>query len=197
MKIKFTAFLVMLILMVSSAMLYAQNYAHNPSEKQPFGSWNPEAPEQLKDFEPLIGVCDCKSVNRNPDGTWQDTVNMVWTYKYIMDGKAVLDETLKEDGGHTMSVRQYNADSAKWYVTFFSSSVVNPKPSTWAGGKKDKDIVLYLDQKAPNGMEGYSKLTFYEISENGYKWKGEWSDKAETIAFPFWTIDCKKRVDTP
>ena len=31
------------------------------------------------------------------------------------------------------------------------------------------DIVLYKDQKAPNGMEGESRLTFYAINGTGFK----------------------------
>ncbi len=193
MKNTVTIIIASLSIMLCSAVSWAQDYKHIVSEVNPFGSWNPNAPEQLKDFESLIGTCDCKSVQRKQDGTWLDTVNMTWTYRYIMDGKAVLDETLKEDGGHTMSVRQYNADSAKWYVTFFSSAAANPSPSTWAGGKQGEDIVLYLSQKAPNGMDGFSRLTFYDITDNGYKWKGEWVDAKETISFPFWRIYCTRK----
>ena len=185
--------LCLILICFNCAIVLAQNYQHTSTEASPYGSWNPDAPEELKDFESLIGTCDCKSVNRNQDGTWRDTVSMSWTFKYVMDGKAVMDETLKEDGGHTMSIRQYNADSSKWYVTFFASNSVSPSPSTWAGGKTDDDIVLYLDQKAPNGMDGYSRLTFYNISKKGFKWKGEWVDRQETINFPFWLIDCTKR----
>lgn len=182
-----------IFIVICSFPLCAQDYNHIKSETSPFGTYNPEAPEQLKDFEALIGSCDCKSVSRNADGSWQDTLSMTWTYSYIMDGQAVMDETLKEDGSHTMSIRQYNIDSAKWYVTFFSSKPVNPAPRTWSGGKKGNDIVLYLDQKAPNGLDGYSRLTFYDISDEGYKWRGEWCDLSETRTFPFWMIDCKRR----
>ena len=56
------------------------------SELNPFGKYNPEAPDQVKDFEPMVGVCDCQSIRRNPDGTWQDTLSMVWKFKYIMNG---------------------------------------------------------------------------------------------------------------
>ncbi|MEL7005689.1 MAG: hypothetical protein AAFN93_23620 [Bacteroidota bacterium] len=175
-----------------SLVTSAQQYHHVSSSNQPYGSWNSESPVELKDYEPLIGSCDCKSVRRNPDGTWQDSIKMVWTFKYIMDGKAVMDETLKEDGGHSMSIRQYNADSAKWYVTYFAANSAAPSPGTWSGGKKGDDMVLYLPQKAPNGADGYARLTFYDISDEGYRWKGEWVDLNETVAFPFWTIDCSK-----
>lgn len=181
-----------LVFTIFSTMLSAQNYVNVESAKHPFGGWNPNMPEQLKDYEALIGECDCQSVRRNPDGTWQDAVKMKWTFKYIMDGKAIMDETLKEDGGHSMSIRQYNQDSASWYVTYFSTSSPGPSPRTWTGGKRGNDIVLYLSQNAPNGTEGYSRLTFFDISDQGYKWKGEWVDLNETISFPFWTIDCVK-----
>jgi len=57
----------------------------------PYGQKNPSAPEELNDFAPMIGTCKCKSLNRNPDGTWQDTVPMIWTFKYIMNGTAIQD----------------------------------------------------------------------------------------------------------
>ena len=64
---------------------------------------------------------------------------------------AVQDETLKSDGKHSGSIRQYLP-----------------------------------------GMEGLFRLTFYDITNNGFKWIGEWVNKDETIEYPTWKIDCKK-----
>ena len=120
---------------------------------------------------------------------------MAWRFKYIMNGMAVQDETLKVDGKHSGSIRQYSADSARWYVHYYSSGVVVPSLGTWEGNmQKDGKIVLYRDQTAPNGMEGYYRLTFYDIAKDGFKWIGEWVDKTEKITFPTWKIDCKKRI---
>lgn len=103
----------------------------------------------------------------------------------------VQDETLKADGRYSGSIRQFIADSTKWFVHYYSSGTPTTKLSTWEGVKTDEDkIVLYKDQKATNGTDGYSGLTFYDINENGYKRVGEWVDKTESVTFPFWKIDC-------
>ena len=66
--------------------------------------------------------------------------------------------------------------------------------SAWSGNKTtDGKIILYRPQKAPNDMEGFYKINFYDISEDGFKWLGEWVNPTETISYPTWKIDCKKR----
>ena len=176
-----------------SFVSYGQ-FEYEPSNEYPFGRPNPEAPEQITDFQPMIGECDCKSETRKQDGNWNTPVDMLWRFKYILNGMGVQDETFKDDGTYAGSIRQFIADSSKWYVHYYttgSSSTVLP---AWEGNKqKDGRIILYRDQKAPNGMEGYYRLTFYDMSETGYKWIGEWVDKGETIIYPTWKIECTKK----
>lgn len=180
------------LLLIFSISVCAQ-YDNDFSEKHPYGKPHPDAPAQVKDFSALIGECKCKSTSRKQDGSWNEPVDMVWRWKYIMDGKAVQDETLKADGIHSGSIRQFNADSSKWYVHYYSSGSAVTTLPTWEGSKtEDGKIILYRDQKAPNGMEGYYRLTFYDISKSGYQWIGEWVDKTEKITYPTWKIDCKR-----
>lgn len=178
-------------LLCFTSCIYAQ-YEYEPSKINPFGQANPNAPEQILDFEPMIGECDCLSESRNPDGTWGNKTKMKWRFKYIMNGMAIQDETLKEDGKHSGSIRQYNKDSLKWYVHYYASNSVMKTLPSWEGIKHNNKIVLYRDQKAPNGLEGYFRLTFYDISKKGYKWIGEWVDKDEKKVYPTWKIECKK-----
>jgi ketosteroid isomerase-like protein len=178
-----------------SAFSFSQN-DYSISNTNPYGLPNPEAPEQIKDFEGLIGKCNCKSIIRKQDQTWAEPVDMTWEWKYIMNGMAVQDETIKADGKHSGSIRQFIADSSKWYVHYYSSNLPSTSLPTWEGEKKDNgNIVLYRDQKAPNGIEGFYRLTFYDISDLGYKWVGEWVDKTEKVVFPTWKIDCKKNTN--
>lgn len=183
---------VLLLLLGTTTSLFGQ-YSYEPSSENPYGKLNPDAPKQTADFAPLIGKCKCKSVARIDQNTWADTVMMEWTWKYIMNGMAVQDETLKEDQGHSGSIRQYNADSARWYVHYYSTSAATPTLSAWEGNKNESgDIVLYRDQAAPNGFEGYYKIVFADMSKDGFNWTGQWVDKQETIAYPTWRIFCKK-----
>ncbi|WP_299889935.1 hypothetical protein [uncultured Lacinutrix sp.] len=180
-----------LVFILLSISLFAQ-YDYSPSKEFPYGKANPEAPKQIKDYEAMIGICNCKSTKRKQDGTWNDAEDMVWEWKYIMNGTAVQDQTLKTDGSHTGSIRQFIKDSSRWYVHWYSSKTPSTKLPVWEGNKKDGKIILYKKQKAPNGTDGYVRLSFYDMSKTGYKWIGEWVDKTETIVFPTWKIECTR-----
>ncbi len=190
--------LLLFLLGLFSLSLNGQDLSLHPYEssaKNPFGLPNPEAPEQIKDYAPLIGECRCKSVTRLPDQTWGDTTAMTWRWKYIMNGYGVQDETFKDDGTYAGSIRQYNTDSAAWYVHYYSfPGVPNTLPS-WKGGKTDEStMILYRDNTAPNGMPGYYRITFFDISKEGFNWAGEWVNKDETIVYPLWNLFCKKKT---
>lgn len=175
-------------------LLHGQNsYNYEPSPDHPYGLPNPEAPKELLDFAPLIGECQCKSLARIDQNTWADTVDMTWRFKYIMNGMAVQDETLKADGKHSGSIRQFIPDSSSWYVHYYSSAGPTAKLPSWEGGKTDNgNIVLYKDQSAPNGTPGNYKITFSNMDGNGFHWLGEWVNKTETFSYPNWKIYCTK-----
>lgn len=184
--------ILLLILLLSLTTINAQ-YDYQVSEANPYGLPNPIAPKQITDYEAMIGKCNCTSTRRNQDKTWTEPENIIWTWKYIMNGMGVQDETLKPDGSYSGSIRQFIADSSRWYVHWYSSKTPSTKFPTWEGNKKENgNIVLYKEQMAPNGTEGFYRLTFYDISKAGYKWVGEWVDKTETVVFPTWKIDCKR-----
>ena len=168
-------------------------FLYEPSPDHPYGLPNPDAPKEIIDWAPLIGECECKSLARIDQNTWADTTTMTWRWKYIMNGWGVQDETLHENGNHAGSIRQFIADTAHWYVHYYSSSGPTTVLPAWEGNKmEDGKIILYKDQTAPNGMAGNYKITFSDITEEGFNWLGEWVDKAETFSYPTWRIWCKK-----
>ena len=174
--------------------VYGQ-FEYEASLEYPFGRPNPNAPEQIKDYDELIGNCNCKSIKRNTDGTWKEAVAMKWQFKYILNGLAVQDRSLSEDQTHAGSIRQYNADSSRWYVHWYASKTPSVSLPVWEGNRKDGKIQLYRKQNAPNGAEGYYRLTFFEIRKSGFKWIGEWVDLTEKIVYPTWKIECIKEED--
>jgi hypothetical protein len=186
--------ILLLIFLSFFVVSVSAQYEYEPSMQNPFGKLNPAAYLQTTDFEPLIGVSECISESRAADGSWNSEVNMLWKWKYIMNGMAVQDETLKEDGLHSGSIRQFNADSSKWYVHYYASASASPALPVWEGSKVEENkIVLYRRQAAPNGTDGYYRLTFYEITDENFNWVGEWVDLGETFSYPTWKISCIKQ----
>lgn len=185
------------VLVLSSLALQGQaanSYDFEPSIENPYGLPNPKAPEQIKDFGPLIGECDCESISRKADQTWGTPTAMLWRFKYIMDGNAVQDETLKADGQHTGSIRQFNSETGQWQVHFYSVAKAQNPLMTWEGEKNEEgDIILYRDNPSPQGAPGFYKISFYNIKETGFDWLGEWVNPEETIRYPLWKISCKKK----
>ncbi|MGB5237256.1 MAG: hypothetical protein WBM43_13600 [Flavobacteriaceae bacterium] len=168
-------------------------FPYEPSTEHPFGLPNPEAPQEILDFAPLIGECNCLSQTRGLDGTWAKEVEMLWRFKYIMNGMAIQDETLKRNASYAGSIRQFIPDSTRWYVHYYSSASPTTMLPSWEGKKnQDGDIVLYRDQTAPNGMEGDYRITFSDISEHGFKWSGVWVSKDRSIEWPTLKIVCTK-----
>ena len=192
---KTKTFIIILFSILCTASIPGQstpNAQYNSNEQNPFGLLNPDAPEQLSDFVPMIGICDCQSIRRNPDGSWQDTSQMIWSFKYILNGTAIQDEVW--DGNrYATSIRQFHPDSLEWIVSYRSYPTISYNVSVWRGKKENDQIVLDLNQKAPNGMDGLSRLIFYNISDTGFDWKGAWVNEEKAIVYPFWYIFCKKR----
>jgi hypothetical protein len=193
---KNTCFLLIALVSLSFAQqtnAQEPDYSYSASNLLPFGSLNPDAPNELRDYSELIGICDCKSIKRTKDETWAAPVDMQWTFKYIMNGTAIQDESLKLDGTYSGSIRQFNKDSLRWYVHYYSSQNVAPELASWQGGQREHEIVLFKKQKAPNGAEGFYKIRFYDISENGFNWLGAWISKEEDFIYETWKIECRKR----
>ncbi|MDH3699034.1 MAG: hypothetical protein OER83_06880 [Flavobacteriaceae bacterium] len=170
-------------------------FEYEASAEHPFGLPNPEAPEQILDYAPLIGECDCSSVRRKPDQSWDVPKNMLWRFKYILNGMAVQDDALHEGGTHGGSIRQFIADSTRWYVHYYSTNFPSTTLPAWEGNKNDSTMVLYKEQKAPNGMDGFYRITFSEMTNDGFKWSGDWVNPDESIVYPTWKIDCIKRKE--
>ena len=170
-----------------------EEFKFEPSPEYPFGLFDPAFSKPGRDFHPLIGESSCLSLARIDKDNWADTTDMIWRWKYIMDGKGVQDETLHETGNHAGSIRQYIEDSVNWYVHYYSTKLPSTSLPAWEGTMKDSgDIVLYREQTAPNGMEGFYKIVFSDISYTSFNWIGAWVTPDESFSYPTWKIFCKK-----
>ncbi|MEM7037148.1 MAG: hypothetical protein AAF570_09235 [Bacteroidota bacterium] len=166
--------------------------AFEPTPRSPYGSPNPDAPAAIRQFSPMIGTCDCESKRRKKDGEWEAAVPMTWRFKYILNGHAVQDEVWEADR-YATSIRQYESDSARWVITYFSDPGVTAQPGVWTGGRQGDSLVFRKPYTPPNGMQGASTLIFHQMTDAGFHWDGIWISDDGNATYPFWEIRCKKR----
>lgn len=184
----FVTFFFISIIRVSSQ---ENTISYRISKENPYGKYNPKAATEIQDYKDLIGLCKCTLETRNPDGSWQKSLKLSWKWKYVLNGTALQDETLKEDGKISGNIRQYDTIVKQWNVNYYSSEKIPPQLAVWKSNKSTEGrIILYTNQNAPNGAEGFSKVTFFEISDKGYKSIGEWTDLSEKTLYTTWKITC-------
>lgn len=163
---------------------------YDPSTQYPYGRMNPAAPPELAQFEFMIGHNDCEEERlNNATGEWVSGERS-WDAYYYLDGFAVRDSG--QSGGATNgNIRIFDPLAEQWHVTFFSTPTYGT--GIWSGGMVEDRIELEQAQKAPGtNIDGVNRLTFYDISENSFNWKGEWISLNGSTVFPFWRISCHK-----
>lgn len=164
---------------------------YEPSAAYPFGRANPEAPAELAQFAFMIGNNDCveQRIN-NATGEWVEGVRS-WDAHYYMNGYAIRDSG-KSGATTNSNIRIFDATAGEWVVTFFSAPVYSS--GTWRGSMAGDNMVLRQPQKAPGtDFDGFSTLTFSNVSDRGFDWTGEWISEDGATVFPFWRIQCQKQ----
>lgn len=161
--------------------------SYEPSTAYPFGRPNPDAPAQLADFAFFIGAFNCTDSQRRPDGTMV-SFQAQWNGHYFMNGHGIQDQYWAP-GFYTSNIRLFDERVGKWKVTFFAEPGYST--GTWVGGRSGDDIVLERTTIGAGGTDTVSKLTFYEISDAGFRWRGQSSTGDDFVTT--WTSDCVKQ----
>ncbi len=188
MKLFVTPLSVLILFSLSAQSQDRNEYSfgkYDPSEKNPFGLPNPEAPPELQQFAFMIGEFDTEEHIRNQDGTWRKS-KATWNARYFLNGYGIMDYYWNEEEAFaTTNIRIYNTNEKAWYVTFFRGPGNGVADGPWIGRMEGKDMVLWKGDET-NG----TRLTFSNISENGYDWIGE--SFKEGKASPFWKEFAKR-----
>lgn len=143
--------------------------AFNVSREHPFGRMNPKAPPELAQFDFMIGEFDAVDELRRPDGTWI-TSKGTWNANWFLNGFGIQDHYENEQFS-TSNVRIYDPGTKRWHVTFYKMPGFST--GTWHGNKVGDTMVMEREQKTADGRTFTSRLTFFDITKNGYKWKSE------------------------
>ncbi|XWN37916.1 MAG: hypothetical protein ROO71_03090 [Balneola sp.] len=134
---------------------------------------------KLADFSFLIGNFECEVRIEVEENDY--IINIAyWKGKYILDGSAIEDEykELDKNGDtvrHGINIRSYN-DEHGWIMKWFDT--IN---STWLdlgpkelGGVSITDSAITFKHYAENNV--IIRITFYEITEDGFSWKADLSN---------------------
>jgi len=164
---------------------------YEPNAEFPYGRPNPAAPAELSQFAFIVGANDCTEERLNQaSGEWV-AGERTWDAYYYINGYAIRD-TGRSGNTSNGNIRIYDANLGQWKVHFFSMPVYGT--GIWTGGMEGDEMILRLPQKAPGtDLDGFSTLTFSNISVDGFDWVGEWISGDGEIVFPFWSISCHKR----
>lgn len=190
MRFIYTLFTLLLTITITQAQsIRAKGNEYEANKQYPFGRPHPKAPTELKQFSFMIGHCNCEDSIRSPANNQWQKLKSTWDGKYIMNGTAIQDGGTNERF-NPMNIRVFDSKKKKWMVTYFSTPAYNS--GVWEGKKEGNKMIMRKPTTAPNGMKGENRLTFYNISKQGFSWKGEFVSEDGSVVYAFWKIKCKK-----
>jgi hypothetical protein len=161
---------------------------YDPSPAYPQGRMNPAAPPETKQFDFMVGEFDCVDEIKQGDGAWK-TEKAIWNGAYFLNGMGIQDQYWSETFA-TSNLRIFDKKNSKWMVTFFK--MPGYSSGVWSGVKEGDNMVMRKERPTADGKgTALSRLTFYEISPDGYKWVAENVQDATVNAS--WKSVCKRR----
>gem|GEM_PF-1724980 len=161
--------------------------AYDRSATHPFGRSNPDAAEEARQFNFMVGEFTCLDESKNAEGEWV-TSQTQWNSYYTLNGMAVKDDYRGAKFAGE-SIRAYDADQGKWFVTFFR--MPSYFSAIWSGVKEGDDMVMRQKFTDREGRDGESKLIFYNIKADSFSWRSE-THSGENINTN-WKIACERR----
>ncbi len=160
----------------------------DPSDTSMFGKVNPAAPKQTEQFDFMVGTFVCQD-SLLVNGAWKVS-NAIWEARYTLNGFAV-EDVYRNDNYAGMSIRFFNTRKQKWDVYFFG--MPGEHTGLWEGTHTEGKMVMKQKRKGPNGENLESRLTFYNITEQGFDWMGELRNLDNNSTTINWKIKAKRR----
>ncbi len=160
---------------------------YDPSKFDKYGKLNPAAPKASSQFSFMIGQFRCQD-SLLVNGEWKTSI-ATWETHYILNGYGIRDVYRNENYAGE-SIRIYNTSKNKWEVYFFG--MPGEHTGLWEGEKIGNKMVMKQNRTGPNGEHLQSRLTFYDIKDHAFRWKGEVWNLDENTAIVNWKIDANR-----
>jgi hypothetical protein len=145
------------------------------------------APPQLSHLKSIIGQWSTREESRKQDGSgWQPSKGADWDFFWAFDGWGIQDnytsppksQKLDDESSRQRgtNLRIFNSAEKKWVLTWLTPNSVTPQNFT-ATSTLDSMIML---SDSPDARGNHHRITFYDIKEQSFEWKLEWSQDQET-----------------
>lgn len=159
-----------------------------------FGLPDPERVAEASQFDFLIGDFEAVHWLKRPDRELRWTANA--TAVHVLDGHAVLefnwhdnDPTLPDSA--TSILRIYNRSMRRWENLYLPNRSNVP---LYFGGVKEGERIVLHPFAAQTGGYPLSQWIFFDVQEDGYRWKGlRAADRSKPFE-PVWTIDFTRKT---
>lgn len=174
-----------LLLIVSSGFSVVACDAAEPSASGTVRPANDVHPG-VEQFGKLVGNWHIKQQVLQQDGSWQSVDDADWRFEYALGGHAIQDQWIQPPlsselgDGETRqfgtNLRIYDSENDRWNIIWASSD--QPIFTSYvATANDDGELVMLGDD--PERPSVTQKITYFDISENGWHWKLEFSNDGE------------------
>ena len=153
----------------------------------PYGRPNPDAPDELRQFQFMIGDNECVDHILQDDGSWQE-IKAKWNGTYFLNGYGIQDKYWTDTSFVTSNIRIFDPIRRKWMVTFFS--MPDYSSGVWEVVMEEQRLVMRQKRTGLDGTEALSRLTFYNITDHGFDWVAE--SIGDDGVVQDWKSSCKK-----
>ena len=137
-------------------------------------------------FGQLLGDWRIEQEVLQQDGSWQRVTDADWSFRWALDGCAIQDFWVQPPPGsevpegevrqHGTNLRVYDPEENLWRIVWASSDA--PGFTTYeASAKENGELVMMGDDPDRPGVT--QRITYFDISSEGWSWKMEFSRDKE------------------
>ena len=170
--ITFSGFLAILIFSLPGC-----NYDQNKpgGETQIKSKLNADAPWETEFLGKLVGMWKAKQSTLNPDGSWSENKSRAkWNWYYILEGHAIQDDWIKLDSLNNetivgTNIRIYNTGEKRWYMAWIDKT--NRRLASFTAVNESGTVIM----DGTNAKGRHVRNTFFNITQNEFEWKQEWT----------------------
>ena len=163
------------LLRVCILLMIVVSVACNSNHDNGTTKLNPNAPPETAILGQLVGTWDIDQSIINKDGTWGGRKrHAIWKWYYILDGQAIQDDWILIDSLNNKhvagtNIRIYNPKEKQWHMAWIDKTV--RRLATFTATNDSGTVVM----NGHNAKGQQIKNIFYNIKENEFDWRQEWT----------------------